>query len=111
MAEPILKRDQNGKTSLAVNQLDHGRNSDVDTTAEQLTAVSMPAVNGVLVKAANGNTGVIYCGNSDVTANSVDATDGFELAAGESVFIEIDDPNKIYVIASVVNQGVYFIVS
>ena len=111
MAEPTLKRDPNRQTSQAVDQLDHGRNSDIDAAAEQITTVSMPAINGVLVKAANGNTGTIFLGNSDVTADSVDATDGFELAAGESVFIEIDNANKIYAFASVANQGVYFIAS
>jgi len=62
-----------------------------------------------LVKAANANTGIVYVGNSDVTANTADATDGFELAAGESVMIEIDNPNKIYVFASVANQKVFWL--
>ncbi|MHC4269151.1 MAG: hypothetical protein ACYSWS_03415 [Planctomycetota bacterium] len=87
---------------------DHGRNSDVDTAAEQITTTSVAAKFGVLVKAANGNAGTIYVGNSDVTANSADATDGFELGAGESVLIKVDNANKVYVIASEVNQIVYW---
>jgi len=90
-------------------EFDHGRNSDIDTTAEQLTTTSVPTVRGVVVKAANSNTGTIFVGNSDVTADSADATDGFELGAGESVTIEIDNANKVYVIASAVNQTVYWI--
>lgn len=93
------------------NKFNHGRNSDVDTAAEQITTTNIVASHGVLVKAANGNSGKIYVGKSDVTADSTDATDGFELGAGESVFVEIDNANKVYVIASAANQSVYYIVT
>ena len=99
----------NQETQIVAFEFDHGRNSDVDTTAEQLTATSVRCSRGVVVKAANSNTGTIYVGNSDVTANSADATDGFELGAGESVTIEVDDVNKLYVIASAANQVVYWL--
>ena len=87
---------------------DHGRNSDVDAAAEQITTTSVTADQGVVVKAANGNSGKIYVGNSDVTADSTDATDGFELGAGESILIKVNNVNKIYVIASTTNQSVYW---
>lgn len=89
---------------------DHGRNSDVDTSAEQITTTSITATRGVLVKAANANTGRIFVGNSDVTADSSDATDGFELGAGESLLVKVDNANRVYVIASVNNQIVYWFV-
>lgn len=94
---------------IAALGFEHGHNSDVDTTAEQMINTTFQANRGVVVKAANNNTGIIFVGNSDVTADSADATDGFELGAGESITIEVDNPNKIYVIASAVNQGVYWI--
>ena len=97
-------------TSETVSSFDHGRNSDVDATAEQITTTSITANLGVLVKAANGNTGKIFVGNSDVTADTVDATDGFELGAGESLLVKVDNVNKVYVIASVANQVVYWFV-
>lgn len=87
---------------------DHGSNRDVDTTAEQITTSSITAKFGVLVKAANANTGTIYVGNSDVTAGTTDATDGFEIGAGESVLIKVDNANKVYAIASAINQIVYW---
>lgn len=91
-------------------QFRHGQNSDVDTSAEQLTATSFHTRKGVVVKAADANSGTIYVGNSSsVTANSADATDGFELGAGQSITIEIDDPSKIYVIASAANQKVFWL--
>ena len=96
------------KDSLAT--FDHGSNRDVDTAAEQITTTSIVASKGVEVKAASSNTDIIYVGNSDVTAGTTDATDGFELTAGESIFVPVDNANKVYVIASAVNQIVYFLV-
>ena len=48
--------------------------------------------------------------NSNVTAGGADATDGFELDAGESLLIEGRNANEIYVIASVANQRVSYLV-
>lgn len=88
---------------------DHGRNSNIDQAAIQITTVSVVANHGVLVKAANGNSGTVFVGNSDVTADATDATDGFELAAGESITVEVDNVNKIYVIGSADNQVAYWL--
>jgi len=59
-----------------------GANGDVDTTAEQLVTSSIAPSIGILIKASNTNTGIIYVGGSDVTAGNNNATDGFELNAG-----------------------------
>jgi hypothetical protein len=88
----------------------HGANGDVDTTAEALVSSSKRATRGVQLKAAAENTGTIYVGmDSGVTAGSVDATDGFPLAAGEGLFLPIDDASKVYVIGSANNQRVYWL--
>lgn len=89
---------------------DHGRNSNIDQTAVQITTVSVLTRYGVLIKASNANSGIIYIGNSDVTKDSADATDGFQLAAGETITIEIDNVNKIYAIGSADNQIAYWLV-
>lgn len=94
----------------AVASFDHGGNSDVDNAAEQITATSMVAKKGVTVKAHKDNTGTIYIGNSDVTAGTADATDGFPLEAGEALFLEVSNANVVYAIASVANQKLHFIV-
>lgn len=86
---------------------DHGSNLDVDTTAEQLP--SQAAKVGVTVKAGVTNTGIIYVGNSDVTAGTNGATDGFELVAGESITLPVNNANLIYVIGSANNQKVFWI--
>jgi len=106
--------DSSNRLSVAVGidsqtTFDHGSNLDVDTSAEALTTTSFAAKRGVVVKAASTNTGIIYVGNSDVTDGDTAATDGIPLAAGESLEIEVSNPNTIYVIASVVNQKVFWL--
>jgi hypothetical protein len=56
---------------------------------------------GVTVKALAANTGIIYLGNATVAS-----TNGFQLSVGEEKFVEIDDPAKIYIDASVSGEGV-----
>lgn len=111
MSKPILRKDQNRRTLSASDGFDHGRNSSVGTTTVQLTTVDMPAMKSVLVKAERGNAGIVYVGNPDVTTDTNDATDGFDLASNESVEVEVDNANKIYVRASQASQAVRFMVS
>ena len=94
-----------------VNRIEmHGSNLDVDTSAEQLTSNAQPLYRGILVKADAENTGIVYIGDgTSVTAGDTDATDGFPLSAGESIFLEITLANQIYVIASATNQKLYFL--
>ena len=58
----------------------------------------------VTLKAMNGNSGVIYVGISGVAESN-----GFELSAGESVSLSVDNTNRLYVVASDVNQKVCII--
>lgn len=88
----------------------HGRKSGISTTAVQLTTTSNRCKRGIVVKAAVGNSGKVYVGSSlDVTADSADATDGFELSAGDSIMTETDDPSKLFLIASAPDQKVFWI--
>lgn len=90
---------------------DHGSKSGIGTSPVQITASSITAKKGVTVKAAIANTGILYAGNSDVTNGTTDATDGFELGNGESCFIEVDNANKVYVIASTTGQKAFWMVT
>lgn len=94
---------------LAQATFSHGAKSSIGTSALQMTTISSTSKKGVLVKAADSNSGIVYVGKSTVTAGTVDATDGFELWAGESVVIPVDNPNKIYVIASTTAQKVFWV--
>jgi len=96
-------------TSSVTSTLDHGSNRDIDTTAEQITSTSFACKFGVTVKADITNTGIIYIGNSDVTAGSTAATDGFPLSAGETLTLEVNNPNLLYAIASANNQKIYWV--
>src|SRR5205085_9837809 len=72
----------------------------VGVAAVQVTAASTPLVFGVQVKAAAANTGKIYVGAaSTVTAGTAPATAGYELSAGGSVLVPIDNVNKAWAMA------------
>lgn len=71
-------------------------------TAEALAAST--TVKSVVIKALYSNTGTVYVGDS-----SVSSTTGIELAAGDSVALEIDDLSKIYLDVSVSGEGVSYI--
>ena len=50
------------------------------------------------------NLGIIYIGyDSNVTASN-----GFPLEAGDSMYIPIDNPNKVYCIADQSGQDIYW---
>lgn len=89
-------------------KFDHGSNLDVDTVAEQITAVSIPCKIGILIKADDDNTGDIYVGNSDVTKGTEATTDGMRLTPGDAMFFPVRNANQVYVIGSAVNQKVWF---
>jgi hypothetical protein len=84
---------------LPSSNLAYGQNTDIDTTAEQLTTTSTPC-RRVRVKALASNAGTIYVGDD----SSVLTTNGYALSAKDDVEIWIDDVSKIYVVASQVDQ-------
>jgi hypothetical protein len=96
-------------TSAVSATLDHGSNRDVDTAAEQITSTSFAAKFGVTLRADSANTGILYIGNSDVTAGTTAATDGIPLAAGDSITLPVSNSNIPYAIASANNQIIYWV--
>ena len=78
-------------------------NTDIDTSAEQLVS-DVTAYRRIDLQAHRDNTGIIYVGDSGVTADG--AGGGISLAAGDYYSIAIDHTNDVYLIASVVNQKV-----
>ena len=88
----------------------HGRKSNVGTSVVTLVGDSIKTKRGVLIKAASGNSGKVYVGiSTSVTADSNDGTDGFELSAGDSLEVEINDVRSIHIIASESGQKVFWI--
>jgi len=62
------------------------------------------SIKGVQIKALDTNTGKIYVG--DVT---VAAANGYDLGAGEVVYVNIDDAVKVYLDAAVSGEGVRYL--
>lgn len=59
---------------------------------------------GVTVKALSTNTDVVFIGDSSVTS-----ANGFQLAAGEQIFIPVNNLNQVYVDVVVGSEGVTYI--
>lgn len=70
-------------------------------TAVQLSSTNVPDMSGVYIKALSTNTGSVYIGNDG--ADDVTSSNGYELEAGESIFINESLLSKIYVDAA--NNG------
>lgn len=71
-------------------------------TAE--TIGSTQAIHSITIKALSTNTVAIYVG-----ANGVTTSTGFELLAGESLSLDLDDVAKVYVISGSAAQVVRYI--
>ena len=95
-------------TSAVSSSFDHGSNLDIDTSAEQITSTSFACKFGVTVKSAVDNTDTVYIGNSDVTAGTTAATDGFPLEPGESITLPVNNSNLLYAIGAAANQKVFW---
>jgi len=81
--------------------------SSIGTTALALTTT--PArCSEILIKASPNNSADVYIGNSTVTADGTDATDGLPLSAGEAVTIRGVDPSNVYARSTVAGQKVYW---
>jgi hypothetical protein len=91
-----------------------GRKSAIGASAVALIGSSTPFSYQVQVVAANGNgSGLVYIGLSTVMANAADTTDGYELAAGQTVTIPAafcgGDLANLFAIGSTTGLKVFFI--
>ncbi|MCA9259021.1 MAG: hypothetical protein KDA61_07470 [Planctomycetales bacterium] len=91
-----------------VGRMATGRCSGIGAAAKRIREESFRASKGVELAASEGNTGIVYVGNEDVTSGSDPDTDGFPVPPGERVFFPIDDPRRLYVTAGVEGQAVFY---
>ena len=78
-----------------------GSKTGIGSTAVAITTREMNASRGVQIMASTSNSVAVYIGPQGVTAGTSSAdTDGFPLAAGESVVVPVIEPNKIYAITA-----------
>lgn len=86
-----------------------GSKNGLGGTAEPMTISSYPLRRGVVVKASSVNAGRVYVGDSvNVTQNTDANMDGFELSAGESIFLPLTNINLVYLVASQSGQKVFW---
>lgn len=78
------------------------KNVTVAGTAEPIATST--ATTTITVRALETNTGLIYVGPS-----TVDSSSGFQLSASETVSIDLDNLNKVWIDADVNGEGVTFI--
>lgn len=97
-------KDGNLKVTGTTNLFTNNQTS-VTTTAAALSAVSINATFGVIVKALNANTAAIYIG----TSSSVTSATGYELGAGENISIPVNNANLLWVISASGTQTVCWI--
>ena len=90
---------------ITLTEADFAHNQQTVGVAQvQLVAASTPCKKGVLVKALSTNTDKVYVGKTGVTTAT-----GYELTAGETITIEADNANKVYLIAGAAGQKVCWV--
>lgn len=80
---------------------------DLSSTATPISPTT-PIKIGAHVKAPLANTNTVYIGSSTLTTSP---GSGFPLEPGESLFIEIDNVNKIYARSDSTNQKIVYLAS
>lgn len=105
-----LKTDGSAVTqpiSIALPTSIYNGKTTVTTAGTRVALASSQAItSGVTIKALAANTGIIYVGNS-----SVASTNGYQLSAGDSVFLEIANLNTVNIDSSVNGEGVTYLAS
>lgn len=76
----------------------------VTTAGTRVVLAASATVKSVTIKAAIANSGIIYVGNSTVSASN-----GFELSAGDTVSLDIANLNTISIDSSTNSQSVTYI--
>lgn len=77
---------------------------NVTTAGTRVALAASQAISSVTVKAKAANTGSIYVGDSTVSSSN-----GFVLAAGEAISMDIDNLADIYLDSSVNGEGVTYV--
>lgn len=88
----------------APSTLVHGQNTVAAAGTEEDLATTQALEQGVYVKALAANTGLVYVGSGTVSS-----ADGYELSAGEQVFIPVADIATVAIDAAVNGEGVSYI--
>ncbi len=103
-----LQTSANSRPVVVASDQQIGRSNFVagQTTVgtSQVQLPNNPVFMSVTVKANNGNSGTVYVGLTGVTTLT-----GFELGAGESVSLPVDNTNRIFVISDAASQTISYV--
>jgi hypothetical protein len=77
----------------------------VTTAVTQMYSAGITCINGIQIKANSSNTDIVYINNS------AGMTSGYELDPNESIFLKLQNANKIYLAAKTGSQIVSFFAS
>ena len=87
-----------------------GSKTGIETSAVALTSTELHCKRGIQILADSSNSNAVYVGNdSSVTAGTAESTDGYPLAAGESIVLPVTDPNSIFVIGPAGTGKLFFV--
>lgn len=81
----------------------------VGTTRLQVTTNVTSFIKGVVLKAKADNANPVWVGGPNVTADYAETSGGLPLAAGETVFLAIEDLSRLYVVSDAAAQVVSWI--
>lgn len=73
-------------------------------TSVPVSGSSVPLTRGAWVRATGNNLGLIYLGES-----SVSAANGYDMSARDTVFVEVNNLNLLYIDASLAAQSISYI--
>ena len=74
-----------------------GRKSGIGPSGVTMTASTAVAQNGIMIRCPDTNTDFVYVGNSGITADSSDVTDGFPVGSGEAIVMPFRHPSELWV--------------
>jgi len=102
----ILRESQQDLDNIVSNPstIITGKTTTTAGAEEKVTIGSGALTIGVTVKAMSTNTGLVYLGISTVSS-----TTGFELSAGEQIFIPVSNLNGVYLDVAVTAEGITYI--
>ena len=87
-----------------------GSKTGITTSSAALSTTELHSRRGIQIVADSGNANRVFIGqSSSVTAGTAEATDGYPLAAGESIVLPVTDPNSIFVIGPAGTGKVFFV--
>jgi len=94
----------------AASPIKHGHKAVGVTAVQLLTKSPQTMYKGVLLRADDSNTVIVYVGGgSNVTADNAESTGGMPLPAGATILVPTEDATNIWLIAAAAAQDIAWI--